>query len=171
MASPAERALLNIRESALIRRIREAFAGGKLGGGISLNMTEYYDSYQCATEYLERAKHDERDDWQRIPDATLEEFMGTFSFTDVEGFRFYLPAYMIWTIRHHRTSNSVIGDYTIYALDVNHHVFAKVGFLNAFTTAQIACIVDFLDYCIGHRGTCDALVARRNLEKLRKRLV
>lgn len=170
MNPPIDRSVLNIRESALIRRIREAFAGVKLGGGRSLNMTEYYDSYQCATEYLARAKTDERQDWQKIPDATLEQFTVTFSFTDVEGFRFYLPAYMIWTIRNHRTSNSIIGDNTIYALDVDHPVFTKVGFVNAFTTEQLNCIVDFLNYCIGHRGTCDALVARRHLDKIRKLL-
>ncbi|TVQ51919.1 MAG: hypothetical protein EA366_14670 [Spirulina sp. DLM2.Bin59] len=170
MDNLVNRAHLNIRESALIRRIQEAFAGVKLGGGRSLNMTEYYDSYQGASEYLEKAKHDERQDWRKIADATLEQFTVTFSFTDVEGFRFYLPAYMIWTIRNHRTNNSIIGNYTIYALDVDHPVFAKVGFVNAFTPEQLNCIVDFLTYCVGHRGTCDALVARRHLDKIRKLL-
>ena len=72
-------------------------------------MTEYNDSGGYMTGFMEKAKHDERDDWASIPDETLEQFTVTFSFTDLKGFRFYIPAYMDWTVRNHRISHSIVG--------------------------------------------------------------
>ena len=155
-------------ERDLIARIQRAFHGVTLGGGISLNMTKYHDSGGSMKKYSERAKSDEREDWSRISDSTLEEFTVTFSFTDVKGFRFYLPAYMIWTIRNHRTSTSIIGDFTIYALTPDHYIFRDIGFINAFDDEQFDCITRFLAYCVENDGSCDGTVADDNLRKVRK---
>ncbi|MDY6781637.1 MAG: DUF6714 family protein [Cyanobacteriota bacterium] len=157
---------MNAIESQLIGRIQNAFRDVKLGNGISLNMTEYYDSYGYYTDFAEKAKYDEREDWSLISDSTLEEFTVTFAFTDIAGFRFYLPAYMTWTIKNHRANNSIVGDYTIYALDTEHYLFKEVGFISAFSSEQMACIIDFLDYCIQNDRSCDGLVAKENLAKI-----
>ena len=97
-----------MEESAINKRIsniRKAFGHVRLEDGISLNMTEYMDSHGDPT-YLIRAKSDESDDWQRIPDEVLEKFTVTFPFTDGKGYRFYLPAYMIYTLKTYKTSSS-----------------------------------------------------------------
>ncbi|HBO42838.1 MAG TPA: hypothetical protein DD670_02665 [Planctomycetaceae bacterium] len=158
---------MDTMEQELISRIREAFGHVTLGRGVSLNMTEYYDSGGCVPEFAEKAKSDERHDWTKIPDSTLERFTVTFSFTDIDGFRFYLPAYMIYTIKNHRTSDSVISDFTIYAIDTEHPLFQDVGLLNVFSEAQLQCIISFLEYCLKNDGTCDGDVARVNLHKIR----
>ncbi len=93
-----------IDEQKLINQIHRAFSGVRLDDGISLNMTEYYDSGGCMPEFKERAARDERDDWAAISSETLKQFMVTFSFTDLKGFRFYIPAYMVWTIQNHSAS-------------------------------------------------------------------
>lgn len=154
------------KQTELIRRIKEAFADVVLGEGASLNMTEYYDSGCTEPKYLERATNDERHDWQAISDATLEQFTVTFSFTDLEGYRFYLPAYMIWTIKNHESSDSIISSHTIYSIDPTHYLFKDHPISKFFTNDQITCITDFLRFCIQHDETCDGEYANDNLKKI-----
>jgi hypothetical protein len=155
------------REQELIEQIRQAFDGVRLDDGISLNMTEYNDSSGCMPEFKVKAQNDERDDWAVIPDETLEQFTVTFSFTDLKGFRFYIPAYMIWAIRNHRTSDSIISDFTIYAIDPSHHLFKTISFLKWFTAAQVSAMKAFLEYAVENDGTMDGRVAAENLGKIR----
>jgi hypothetical protein len=158
------------REEELIAEIEDAFAGVRLEDGVSLNMTEYYDSGGSASHYAEESKTDERDDWHRLDDKTLEDFRVVFSFTDVKGFRFYIAPYMIWALRNHRISDAIIGDFTIYAIRPDHHVFEEIPFTSWFTGPQIAVMARFLEYCCDHDDTMDGTVAAENLAKLRDSL-
>ena len=151
-------------EQALLEQITSAFEGTVLGDGISLNMTEFYDSGGSARKSAERAKLDERFDWKSIPDSVLERHQVTFSFTDLEGYRFYLPAYMCWTIRNFRTSNSIIGDHTIYACDPKSHQFNTTSFTNWFTPAQLSAIKQFLQFCVEIGDELNGGDAARNLK-------
>jgi hypothetical protein len=144
---------LTEEEQALIHEIEAAFDGVRLEDGVSLNMTEYYDSGGSAPEYAERAKSDEREDWRRIPDETLENFTVTFCFTDLKGFRFYIPAYMRWCVRNYRTSDCIIGEFTIYALTPTHYTFAKTSFQEWFTERQFAAILRFLKFAAENGDT------------------
>jgi hypothetical protein len=83
---------VTFEEQKLVDQIHRAFAGVKLEDGTSLNMAEDKDG-GCMPEFGEEAKTDEREDWTAIPGGTLEQFTVTFSFTDLKGFRFYIPAY------------------------------------------------------------------------------
>jgi hypothetical protein len=159
---------MTAEEQQLITLIHHAFAGVMLDDGESLNMTEYNDSGGCMPEFRDKAKDDERDDWTAIPDDTLEQFTVTFSFTDLKGFRFYIPAYMIWTVKNHRTSDSIIADQTIYAIDPFHYLFESTPFWQWFTGEQIDAMVTFLEYAVRNDGTLDSKVARENLAKIRK---
>jgi len=159
---------MTTEEQELIDKIRAAFAGVTLEDGVSLNMTEYNDSGGCMPEYKEMALSDERVDWQAIPDKTLEQFTVTFSFTDLKGFRFYMPAYMIWTIRRHSTSDSIIGDFTIYAIDTSHYLFRTIPFVQWFTADQVDAMVAFLQYAVRSDGSLDDLVASENLTKIQE---
>lgn len=148
-------------------KIRIAFKDEKLGDGISLNQTEYLDSYKSDQSYLELAQFDERENWQNISDATLEKFTCTFSFTDAAGFKFYLPAYMIWTLNNYlKKSYGIIGDLTIYALNLDHYTIRKNNFFKMFNFDQIQCIIEFLEFAIENDGYTDGVVARENLKKI-----
>ena len=155
-------------EQNLIVLIHSAFDGVTLEDGESLNMTEYNDSGGCMPEFSEKAKHDEREHWAAIASETLEQFTVTFSFTDLKGFRFYIPAYMIWTIKNHRTSDSIIADHTIYAIDPTHHLFESIPFLRWFTPEQIHAMTAFLEYSARNEESLDAKVARANLMKIKE---
>lgn len=158
---------MDSEEQKLIARIRAAFDNVTLEDGISLNMTEYNDSGGTLPQYKERAISDERYNWWDISDATLEKFTLTFSFTDRKGFRFYIPAYMIWTVRNHRKSDSVIADSTIYAIDPNHYLFRESSFHKWFTKEQIDAMVEFLSYAVRNGDTLHGEVAMENIGKIK----
>jgi hypothetical protein len=151
----------------LIRTIREAFRDVKLEDGISLNMTEYYDSYEAEEQFKQLAIDDECNDWQKIEDKILEKFTVTFCFTDWKGFRFYLPAYMIWTISH-RGSGSVIGDHTIYALDPGN-IYKLYGrtINEILNNQQMQTVIQFLQFCGDDPDYHDAKSAATNLKRMR----
>ena len=158
---------MNAEEHKLIDQIRAAFNHVTLEDGISLNMTKYKDSGGSMQKYKERATSDERCNWWAISDATLEKFTVTFPFTDLLGFRFYIPAYMIWTIRNHRNSDSIISDSTVYAIDPNHYLFKEVSFHKWFTREQIGAMVEFLSYAVRNGDTLDGEVAMENIGKIK----
>jgi hypothetical protein len=156
----------------LIREIQEAFQGVKLENGVSLNMAACIDSggYN-AEQFMRLAKDDERNNWQIIDDKTLGKFSHVFSFTDWKGFRFYLPAYMISTIKH--PDGPVNHDFTIYALDPNSiSKLYKKPFAEILNKQQIKAVVNFLEYCVEVLGwkNCDAKSAATNLKRMRKYL-
>ena len=152
----------------LIDKISNAFAGVRLEDGISLNMTEYHDAGGLFPEYAKKAESDERNDWSIIPEETLEKFTVTFSFTDLKGFRFYIPAYMIYTIRNYKSSDSIISDFTIYAIDPSHYLFESTSFHNWFTQDQVTAMTEFLEFAIQSEDWLDETVAIRNLKQIKE---
>ena len=155
-------------QNTLVENIKLAFNGVKLGDGISLNMTEYYDSGGAETEYLELSKFDEREDWSKIDDKTLEKFSVTFSFTDLNGFKFYTPAYMTYAIKNFDTSESIITDFTIYAMDTDHYLLRDIGIKGVFNSNQLLCIIGFLMFVIDNPAHFDSKIASENLLKIRQ---
>jgi hypothetical protein len=83
---------------ALCEEIRRAFHDVKLGGGIGLSEADAVDDYADDATRAACRQRDEREDWQRIP---LENLRGEgLCFTDAEGMRFHLPAFMIAAAEH-----------------------------------------------------------------------
>jgi hypothetical protein len=155
---------MKISADTLSARITRAFGGIRLGGGISLIETEFADGGQFTPPHL--IDLEEKMDWTKIINDRLCNFPVTFSFTDFKGFRFYIAPYMILTLRNYETSDSIISDYTIYAIDPGHHVFDQHPFLDVFTFEQVVCMRDFLLFSIENDYHLDGDAARSNLNKL-----
>ena len=87
--------------SQLIRDIETAFRDVELGNGLTRHEAMAFEGTDyCTAE--ERARVRARDPetrWQDIPDSSLEECLDRWA-CDEEGFRFHLPAYMRWYVRH-----------------------------------------------------------------------
>jgi hypothetical protein len=58
--------------------------------------------------------------WTEISDATIEEARNALYGADAISWRYFLPAYLRWTIRHFRTNASFICDQTIYAFTIHN---------------------------------------------------
>jgi hypothetical protein len=152
---------MDTEESELIDQIHAAFCGVRLEDGVSLNQTAFFDSGGLRPEFEQIAMGDERDNWAAIPDETLEQFAETFCFTDLKGYRFYLPAYMSWWIRNHRKSDALILETTVSAIDPTRYQFDEIPFLDWFTEDQIEAMKRFLDFAASADES-----ARENLEKI-----
>jgi hypothetical protein len=54
-----------------------------------------------------------------VPDWKLEKLDFAIFFLEAEGFRFYIPAYMCWSLKNWRTSDSNTPDSLIGVLDLS----------------------------------------------------
>jgi hypothetical protein len=87
-------------KEAVCEKIRGAFQGVRLGNGIGLSEADGVDEYADAGTLEAYRERDEKEDWQRIP---LDHLHGEgICFTDAQGMRFHLPAFMIAAVQHGR---------------------------------------------------------------------
>jgi hypothetical protein len=84
-----------LKNKDLIFRIREAFKGVLLDGGIGLSEAEAIDDYKDEAFKKAGREKDEKQDWEKIPSAELNEYHCSLSFFDAKGMRFHLPAFLI----------------------------------------------------------------------------
>lgn len=91
-----------MERAAVEATIRSAFAGVRLGGGVSLRQGQVLDDWGggvTRAEYEASPLHEVTDDWQALDDSDL---LGDgFAHLDAEGLRYYLPAMMLWLLDHH----------------------------------------------------------------------
>jgi len=101
----------------VIRAIEGAFRGVPLGK-LTLHEAEKMDSYGSTDADLKAARGLDRErDWRDVPDASIRECPVALCFLDPLSWRFYLPAYMRYGLRHLKeVSNSAMSD-AIYTLD------------------------------------------------------
>ncbi len=103
----------------LIRLIENAFDGVQRGKGITLHQADVIDEYGSEEEEAEARKLDTEKRWQDIPEDWIQKensFSAALCFLDPQGFRYYIPAFMIFAIRHYDDASSLAGpDFTIYA--------------------------------------------------------
>jgi Na+-transporting methylmalonyl-CoA/oxaloacetate decarboxylase gamma subunit len=96
--SEAEIQQRNDRKEKVIARIRESFRGVTLCNGVGLHEGEKLD-YSDRSMLKTTREKDEKDDWERISVANLNDCTDAMAFFDAEGMRFHLPAYLIADLR------------------------------------------------------------------------
>ena len=81
--------------------IRSAFAGVKLGPGVSLQQARLINDYAelSEAEWAAVPRLEITDDWSRIPDDEL--ICDALAHLDADGLRYYLPALMLWLLGHY----------------------------------------------------------------------
>lgn len=86
---------LHRRTELLNSHIRAAFKGYTLGDGIGLLEADAWD--MCVDREKPRLarEQDERDSWELLSPDDLYRYSQALCFTDAEGFRFLLPAFML----------------------------------------------------------------------------
>lgn len=81
--------------------------------------------------------------WAELVDEGVEPDYASLAFLSPEGFRHFLPLYMIWSLNH---PDSLVADSTVYALTPipgDLHVFMTSKW-STFDDAQTAAVVAFL---------------------------
>ncbi len=156
-----------IRE-ALINDIREAFAEVSREDGVTLHEADVIDDYGSAAARAEARKLDTEERWQDVPDADIEKYDWILSFLDLKGFKYYIPAYMVWSLKNYQTSSSASVDATIYALAPPSSPDLQAWKLErwqVFDTLQAKTICRFLRFAVEQAVLCmDARVAQEALD-------
>jgi Family of unknown function (DUF6714) len=112
--------------------IRDAFAGVRLGNGVSLNIAELIDDWVAPSIIDPLFGTEPDEDWANIPTAELDRAENIAHF-DAEGLRYYLPALMLKLLDDYEPSAMwCIG--TISALD--QRAPHPLGFLDLLSKKQ-----------------------------------
>jgi hypothetical protein len=148
----------------VVERIERAFAGVRLGAGVSLREADVIDDYGTEADRKKARAQDELEDWKRIPDDLISRYYSCLSFFDAEGMRFHLPAYMRFALRHYKDSDSASIDSTIFALGYDDDRFSL---LTAPQRAAVRQFLKFMAFNGGHHVSSDR--ARLALEEVWKK--
>lgn len=153
----------------LIKKIRIVFADVRREDGISLMQAEAIDNFETP-EQIEKARIEDKDScWWDIDDKKLESHP-VMAHMDAKGFRYYLPAFMTWSLLNYEISDAFTVDSTIYILSPTHKDKLWDHYMmhySLFTGEEKKVIVDFLQYfsADGMDNYVDSLHAKKALDK------
>jgi hypothetical protein len=89
-----------VLRSSIIAEITAAFEGVQLKDGVTLHQARAMDDYESLEAQRKVRLNDTEHRWQDISDEKLRHFHDVFPYLDYTGFRFYIPAFMIWVLKH-----------------------------------------------------------------------
>jgi len=106
---------------------------------ITLHVARGYDDEWVLSEQrvAELAACDPEQHWSEVSAEATRQFQEYFTFSDPEGWRFYLPAFL----RHY------LADFPLSGWDAVHSACVERTHFDLITPAQVAFIDDFLALC------------------------
>ncbi len=151
---------------AITTEITSAFEDVQRGDGITLHQAQVLDYYGDEKEEAEARAKDTDTRWQDIPDSLIEELSGTLRFLDAKGFCYYIPAFMIWALRHHETSDSFARDAAVYAFGVDPLAEHHMERFRVLAEQQTKAVAHFLWYFAyrANKDYADDVVAQEALD-------
>ena len=99
----------------LIADIEAAFREVERGAGETLREADW-EGAGTEDQRGEARSLDTDRTWLEIPDDVIDRHEAALTFVDPEGFRYYLPAFMRWALRHYHDSDRITVDTAIYNL-------------------------------------------------------
>jgi hypothetical protein len=103
---------------AIIGEIRRAFSHLSRDDGITLHEALVIDNYGSDTERAAARELDNDYRWEDVPHQLIQDNDSVLCFADPKGFRYYLPAYMIWSLRNYETSETFSHNHPICSLAI-----------------------------------------------------
>lgn len=140
-----------------IERIERAFTDVRLESGVSIREADVVDDYGTTEQRQSARAGDEKNDWRRIPEDLIAHYYWCLPYFDARAMRFYLPAYMIYALKHCTDADMTV-EFMFSALQKDSPLF------NFFTPPQKAAVRRFLRYMIRH--SVFSKEARRALDEV-----
>jgi hypothetical protein len=125
------------------------------------------DDYGSAAELLAARAKDTALRWQDVPLEHVSECPNALSYFDPESWRFYIPLYILWVLKHFRTTSDFLVDSTVYSLQLHPNEPLQSYQLARFkvlSKAQSRAICEFLRYMARQTRHADAGAAHDALE-------
>lgn len=143
---------------AIVEAIRSAFAGVPRGA-ITLHEAQVIDGYGDDDERARARRLDTETSWMQIPGAHIEQCPNALPYLDLVSWRYYIAAFMVWSLQNFRTNASIASDFTIYCF--------LSGWEERFRmldSDQSHCVCRFLRY-MAASDYADSDAARQALEQ------
>jgi hypothetical protein len=160
MASDRERV-------TLIREIAYAFASVQLDDGVSLHQARAMDNYEPEGVQRDARLRDPEVSWSEVTDAKLRYFQDVHPFLCPKGFRFYIPAFCIWVIRHLDDADSQWSFNTVRSLCLPEEsapwFSSQLEQFKLLSVDQASCLCRFLRYLVSAK--CNESHAREALHR------
>jgi hypothetical protein len=143
------------RKQTVIEEITAAFNGVSREGGVSLHEAWVIDDCGTDKQRAKARKKDAETRWQDVPDEDICRGDSCLCFLDEIGFHYYIPAYIVWCLRHIDTedTNDLIYESNSYesiiyhllddSLDLHQYHMARFAL---FTPEQSRAIAHFLEF-------------------------
>ncbi|GAB4199638.1 MAG: hypothetical protein Fur006_50470 [Coleofasciculaceae cyanobacterium] len=130
---------------SLIEEINAAFDGVSRQDGISPHAARALDDWSSLEEAKKIGQKMDLDtQWQEVPDEWLMTFHDIFAFLDPKGFRYYIPAYMVWSLKEPKASDSNSLSSLLWALE-NKNGYYKSNF-DILNQEQLQVIDNFIEF-------------------------
>jgi hypothetical protein len=155
------------KEKNVIEIIKKAFQTVTRENGTSLHEADVIDGYGSEEEQKEARKLDKDTHWSEILDEDIKKFPSILSFLNPVGWRYHIPAYMIWTIKNYKNSDSFTVDSTIYDFILQEEKYLNwcMERFSLLTQEQSRAVAMFLKYMAEDERYCDAPAAKEALDK------
>ena len=129
--------------AALILEIEKSFVGIPRPR-ITLSVARGYDDEWLLSEerVSELAAQDTEQSWTDVSDESMQSCQEYFMFSDAEGWRFYLPAYLCHYLR----------GFPNFGWDAVYWACASATHIDLLTEPQLRCVDSFLTLC--HEYEC-----------------
>jgi hypothetical protein len=139
----------SLSREQIISEITAAFDGIPRGK-ITLHEAFVIDTGGSEKQQRAAHKHDTEHRWQDVRDSDIEHHPSTLCYVCPGSFRYYLAAYMVWSLRHYDTTASSSLEFTIGALCPNtnkpRYKHEGAALLALFTPGQTTAIRHFLAF-------------------------
>ena len=142
---------------ATIRAIHQAFAGVSRANGVTLHEAQVIDDHGSDQARQRARSRDSEAKWEQVPPEDIAGHYSTLSFLDPVGFKYYIPAFMTWTLRNYDVSDSLTVDHTIYALNPSLKPKLRTWQLerySIFSEEQAVAVAAFLRYLAENADGC-----------------
>jgi hypothetical protein len=133
----------------IVGEIRRAFSDVSRADGVTLQEALVIDNYGSVSERSAARELDTDCRWEDVPDRLIEENDSALCFLDPMGFRYYLPAYMVWSLRNHETSETFSHNHPICSLALSDSGSMRrwqLELFQVFNDTQAKAICKFLRF-------------------------
>lgn len=134
----------------IIAQIASAFADVPRPTNDELLHPNCFDDNDIAALY-------EIEDWRDLSDSMVENEYGALAFLSPEGFRFFIPAYMSFTLRHPESGAAAVQS-TLMSLSPEYDQMFTPSKFAMLDAAQSAAVIAFLEAMSTYEDVDEALV-------------
>lgn len=153
---------------AIIEEIVDAFRG-VTRGEITLHEADVIDDDGSDEEAENARSLDTENSWEEIPEEWIEHCSSTLPFFDPQSWQYYIPAYMIWTLKNFQVGDSITSDWTICTFDLSEDDPESKQYnmerFQQLNQKQSAAVCQFLRYMSRDNERVDGQVAKKALQK------